>query len=282
MTTGTASSIRPLPAATRLDTIAARFGRLRSRWFGDPPVPTLMHVTHAKAGSTWISNLLEELFRTRVAPRGKYVAEATGGDLSRHVFEPGRVYRATFISRDEFLAHPELRSIKRFVVIRDLRDTLVSLYFSLKVSHPLDARGRTKKHRDKLNEFDFENGLRYLLIDHVPRVAAIQRSWLGHGEIVLRYEDLLENSFELLRTVLVAQLALPITESALARAIRRTHFETVFQRKLGEEDVQSHGRKGQSGDWKNHFSPSLRRDFAETYGPLLIETGYEKDLGWSV
>lgn len=257
------------------------FPQLVSKLFGDPKVPTTMHVTHAKAGSTWINNLLVELFRSRVAPRGRLVAAATGGDLSRHYFEPGRVYPAMSMTRQQFFAHPELRDIKRFVVIRDLRDTLISLYFSLRYSHPLDAKGQTQMHRDKLNSVHAEEGLLYLIEAQVPGAAAVQSSWLKHDEILLRYEDLLENAFELLRDVLIGRLELPVTEAALTRAIERTHFERVFKRKLGEEDVQSHGRKGLPGDWKNHFTPEIRRQFSGKWGQLLIDTGYEKDLAWA-
>src|SRR5690349_6045287 len=100
-------------------------------------VPTLVHVTHAKAGSSWIRDILELVFCEHVAPRGPWVAKETGGDLSKHVFAPNRIYPAMFMTRDELLAHPELRDAPRFFILRDLRDTLVSLYFSLKVSHPL-------------------------------------------------------------------------------------------------------------------------------------------------
>ena len=255
------------------------FSQLVSRLFGDPKVPTTMHVTHAKAGSTWIDNLLRELFRSRVAPRGRLVAAATGGDLSKHCFEPDRIYSAMSMTREQFGAHPELRGIRRFVVIRDLRDTLVSLYFSLRYSHPI--YGKTQDHRDKLNELSVEEGLLYLIGAQIPGAAAVQASWLNHDEILLRYEDLLENAFDLLRGVLIERLALPVSEAALTRAIERTRFERVFKRKLGEEDVQSHGRKGLPGDWKNHFTPEIRRQFAEKFGQLLIDTGYEKDLAWA-
>lgn len=278
---GRPAALRPLPPPGSLDGLLSSLGRLRSRFLGDPAVPTLMHVTHAKAGSTWINNILCELFHSRTAPRGRTVAGASGGDLSAHVFAPGRVYPAMFLTREQFLAHPELADARRFFVMRDLRDTLVSLYFSLKISHPVDAEGRTQRHRDQLNARDFEDGLVYLLEELLPRAAAIQASWIGHGEIILRYEDLTANGFHFLREAFIARMALPVSEGALARAIHRTKFETVFRRVPGQEDVHSHGRKGQPGDWKNHFSPAFRRRFAGRFGQLLVETGYEEDLAWA-
>ena len=256
------------------------FASLRSKLLGSPKVPTLMHVTHAKAGSTWIANVLRTLFTNRVAPRGPLVAKASGGDISKHHFEAGWIYPAMFMTRGEFLAHAELSDAKRFVVIRDPRDTLVSLYFSLKYSHPLDETGQKKKEREMLQSLSVEEGLAHLLEHQLARVAAIQSSWLGTGELVLRYEDLLEDQ-TLLSDLLLNKLQLPTTPAALARALEKNKFESVFKRKLGEVDEASHGRQGLPGDWKNHFTPALRRRFHEKHGAALIAAGYEKDESWT-
>jgi lipopolysaccharide transport system ATP-binding protein len=247
-----------------------------------PEVRTLMHVTHPKAGSTWISNLLERLFGDRCAPRGTTVAK--DGDLEKHVFEPGRVYRAMFLPRDAFFGHPELRDIQRFVVIRDLRDTLVSLYFSIKVSHP--TRGKTinlnrlAQLREVLQEMPEEEGLIYL-IDNAFHVPAIQRSWVNRGEILVRYEDMLLDPILSFRKLFREHLCLGLSQTAIDRAVRCTHFQSVYGRKLGEEDVASHGRQALPGDWRNHFAPAVKRRFAEKYADLLIDTGYEQDGRWA-
>ena len=253
--------------------------RLRTLLLGDPAVPTVMHVTHAKAGSTWINALLRLLFRSRVAPRNREAARASGGDISKHVFAPGWIYPAMFLTREEFWAHEELRDIRRFVVIRDLRDTLISLYYSVKISHPLKQE-RVRQDRQVLLDLNDEDGLAYLLEKQLPGAATMQASWLNHQEIILRYEDLLENDFELLRDLLLKKFGLPASEAELRKAITATRFEATFGRKLGEEDLHSHGRTGKPGDWKNHFTPALRRKFGESFGDLLIATGYEKDHSW--
>jgi lipopolysaccharide transport system ATP-binding protein len=254
--------------------------RLRRLVLGDPEVPTVMHLTHAKAGSTWVYNILQHLLPTRVAERGPRVAKAVGGDLSKHVFDPGKIYPAMFMSRDQFLAHPELRDIHRFVVIRDLRDTLVSLYFSLKISHPLDDSGRKKMERDKLQALSEEDGFLWLFDEHAVRLSHIQRSWAGSGENVYKYEDLLQNDVALFEEILIQKCQLPISRYDLKRVLKKVGFETVFKRKLGEEDVHSHGRKGTPGDWQNHFTPRLREEFLKRYQDVLVATGYEKDASW--
>ena len=244
-------------------------------------VPTVVHATHAKAGSSWIRDILAVIFREHVAPRGPWVAKDTGGDLSKHVFEPGRIYPAMFMTREEVLAHSELDGAARFFVLRDLRDTLVSLYFSLKVSHPLDESGKKKAERETLQALSMEDGLLHLIERHLRRVSTIQRSWLDCGEIVLRYEDLLKDDVLMITDLIRNRLGVKVSSLRIAQAVKRRRFESVFKRKLGSEDVSSHGRKGEPGDWKNHFTPAVCDAFRERYGDLLIASGYEKDGRWA-
>ena len=243
------------------------FSRLLRRLTARPAMPTLMHITHPKAGSTWVTVVLHELFRDCVAPRGRGVAEASGGDLAKHVFERGRVYPSMFMTREQVLAHPELDGCKRFIVIRDLRDTLTALYFSLKMSGPSEGAGRANELRDALSERDEEAGLAYLIDARIADIAAIQASWVKQGEIVLRYEALLENGFDLLRDAFVARLALPVSDLALTRAIESAPIER--------------GRRTGAVDWRKHFTPKIRGHFSERFGQLLIDCGYEKDLAWA-
>lgn len=51
-------------------------------------------------------------------------------------------------------------------------------------------------------------------------------------------------------------------------------------RKTGEENTNSHYRKGKRGDWRNHFSENHKLVFKQKYGDLLIKLGYETDLNW--
>jgi hypothetical protein len=242
---------------------------------------TLIHLTHAKAGSSWLYRVLKSCFPEWTAPRGRKVAEDVGGDLSKFVFTPGRVYAAMFMGRSQFLAHPELSDAKRFVVLRDLRDTLVSLYFSLKVSHPLAADGHTEREREILTNADFEEGMRHLMATMLGNVCEIQRSWIGSDEIVLRYEDLIGDAERGLTDLFIYRLALPLSERTLKKAIRENSFETRFGRKLGEEKVESHGRQGAPGNWKKHFTPRLTAEFVERFGDVLVATGYERDNAWA-
>ncbi len=233
-----------------------------------------MHITHGKAGSTWIDLILRDLFTKRVAPRMWEMPKEFS-------FERYRVYSAIFITRERFLAYPELAAIKRFVVIRDLRDTLISQYFSMRDTHELDPAGIVQERRQVLRASSFEDGLRFLLEKALIKQAAIQQSWVGSGEILLKYEDLIARDLGMFTELFVNRLALPVSREHLERAVAKNRFENVFHRKLGEEDLTSHGRKGSPGDWRNHFTHDFAREFQQKYGGLLVATGYEKDERWA-
>src|SRR5687767_1020290 len=84
------------------------------------------HITHWKAGSQWFLALLKDAFGAAVVePR----------ELVKHTYatpaEPGKIYPCCYLKRQEFLAVPSPPKARRLVLIRDLRDTLVSGYFSI-------------------------------------------------------------------------------------------------------------------------------------------------------
>lgn len=232
-----------------------------------------MHITHGKAGSTWIDRLLRALFRKQVAPRYWEIPERF--DLAKYA-----VHSAVFMRREQFLEHPELAEIRRFIVIRDLRDTLISQYFSMRDTHELDPNGIVQKRREILQNCSFEDGLKWLLENALVKQADIQQSWVGSGEILLKYEDLLANDLAMFRELFCDRFGIALAAGRLEEAVKESRFESVYKRKLGEEDAKSHGRKGTPGDWRNHFTPDFARQFEQKYGSLLIATGYEPDAAW--
>ncbi len=235
--------------------------------------PVVIHFTHAKAGSTWIDGILRGLFGKRVKPRCAGKPDFSGA--------AGCIYPAVFMVRDEALSDPAVQTAKRFFIMRDLRDTLISRYFSMRYSHKPDAGGKIEAMRERLRDKTETDGLTEVLNDDgVDKAARIQRSWLGAGEIVLRYEDLIANDVPLLVELFVEKLGLLVTAKEIERVVASQRFDTLYGRKMGEEDVMSHGRKGVAGDWRNHFTRQMAELFHSRYGDLLKDTGYESDAAW--
>jgi lipopolysaccharide transport system ATP-binding protein len=163
-----------------------------------------------------------------------------------------------------------------------LRDTLISAYFSLKFSHPVITPLLAERRRI-LQSASMEDGLLYLMDQWLPSSAAVQKSWLEASEPIVKYEDLLQNDIQLLGHELVEVCGIGIDRSVLETAILENRFENVTKgRNRGQEDVNSHQRKGLPGDWRNFFSQKVIRSFEHKYGSLLLAAGYESCSTWSV
>jgi lipopolysaccharide transport system ATP-binding protein len=241
-------------------------------------LPTIFHLTHWKAGSQWIYGILDAVASERIVP-----PQSNGEQFTDQPVVPGGIYPTLYLTRQQFetVTIPE-NSIK-FVIIRDIRDTLISRYFSIKVSHPIvDETGRhhprVSKNRDVVAQLSLEDGLRYVM-DMMKNVAAIQTSWLNSGELMIRYEDLVADEYSQLNK-LIEYCQIEVDHTWFQDVIRYNSFEGRTGRNKGEEDVQSHFRKGIVGDWQNYFTDAIKAEFKELYGDVLIKTGYETGSDW--
>jgi hypothetical protein len=269
------NGIAELPGCANLQVMENRTGGAQAvTAVLEDPMPPVFHVTHWKAGSQWIYGILLQCVHDRI------VAPRVGGVQVRHYpIQRGRVYPTVYMTKEDLTKVAPLDS-KRFVVIRDLRDTLVSGYFSMKYSHALGGEGIVALRR-KLCELDQEAGILHLLDTWLKRSARIQVSWIESGEPILKYEDLLEGDLELLERTLIGECGLPVRPEELRKAILDNRFESLTNgRKRGSEQILSHQRKGVAGDWRNHFTDRIKAAFKARFGGLLVATGYEKDLRW--
>src|ERR1043166_987710 len=236
--------------------------------------PTLLHITHWKAGSQWIKKGLFSLYSNRIVTELPDNAEF----LTQPVV-PGAVFTPLYISKWQYDSVQVPEGTARFVVIRDLRDTLVSMYFSFKGPHPENSES-AKTTKAVLNSVSDESGYIYLIHEVLEYSALIQRSWLEAGERLFRYEDLLGDDLGTFREILVNHCGLDVETEHLDSAVRGHRFEKIVNRPRGTEDRTAHERKGIAGDWRNHFTERIKVAFKDVYGKLLIQTGYERDANW--
>ncbi|HTW95917.1 MAG TPA: sulfotransferase domain-containing protein, partial [Tepidisphaeraceae bacterium] len=236
--------------------------------------PAVFHITHWKAGSQWIYRILKACDPDRVVAPEVFEAKMAWGA------QAGKIYPTVYLNRYDFLRLRKPGNWRHFVVIRDLRDTLVSAYFSMKISHPLITQ-ELPRLRTALNSMSEEEGMLYLMDEWLLPSARIQQSWLEADEPFIRYEDLLDHDAEILETVLLDRCGLAISRGRLREVIEESRFERITGgRRRGNEDITAHERKGIWGDWKNHFTSRMKRVFKVRFGSLLIAAGYEQDLNW--
>jgi lipopolysaccharide transport system ATP-binding protein len=235
--------------------------------------PAVFHITHHKAGSQWIMSILQDAAPERFVPPLQKVAHVVNGPLLA-----GKVYPTVYLTRPKFEALDLPAPHRKFIVIRDLRDTLVSLYFGLRVHHAL-FHDEQRAARDFLNDHDIETGLLFLINERLERSADRQRSWVGSGELTFHYEDLIADQFAGVTRILEhCEFALP--PERIRAIVDARSFKNMAGRKPGEENIHSHQRKGVAGDWQTHFTDNVKDAFKQRYAQLLIDTGYETTTAW--
>jgi lipopolysaccharide transport system ATP-binding protein len=262
---------------------------------------TVFHITHAKAGSQWI----REILKHSAGDRFQYPETASNhvrvGNLCQ-----GMVYPTVYLPKEEFYnrlqgfqinlwgfklkalilerisLYPvkQFAPIRKFVVIRDLRDTLISLYYSLKHSHEIIRKEQAESRR-RLLCLDQEEALIMMIGSNLKRAATIQKSWIRSNQnyLLVRYEDLISDEFKYFSKI-IKYCGIKISEERLAEIVSGNSFKTITGRQPGDEDIHAHQRKGISGDWQNYFNPRIKKEFKKLYGDVLISTGYEKDYNW--
>lgn len=240
-------------------------------------LPTVFHITHWKAGSQWVFQVLRECAPDRIIH-----PEPLNNHLLNLPIVKGHVYPTLYVTRDEFetvtVPDPQLK----FLVIRDLRDVLVSDYFSRKRSHvPLYLPGQHQA-RAKLSVLPgLTEGLRYVMHMWLPRVARIQTSWVNSGVPLFRYEEFLRDELGQFERVL-KYCQIELSPGRLQEIVATYSFERMSGRPKGVEDITSHHRKAVAGDWKNYLTGELLGEFKELYDETLIQTGYEANRDWGL
>jgi lipopolysaccharide transport system ATP-binding protein len=239
-----------------------------------PPGKSLLHVTHWKAGSQWIRRILQDAFGPAIEPPATHTAH-----VFEHPVKEGKVYPCVYVNKHEFdcLSLPEQSSA--FVVIRDLRDTLVSGYFSWRYSHRIEWFPMEKCRR-VLNQLSEEEGLLYMFDEFLPKAALMQRTWLESGARCWKLEDFTTDAAGNMKEVL-EDLEIAVDQPFLEEIVGRNSFCNLSGgRQAGQEDLESHYRKGVAGDWKAHFTPGIKARFKHLYNDLLIQAGYESNSDW--
>lgn len=282
------------------------------------PDHLLAYFGHHKCASTWIHSILDVVC-TDAGWKLAYLYDESsfGDDLGAYVAREG-VDFVSYVNADLPFTRslPEFRG---FHVVRDPRDLIVSAYFSHKHSHPTGDWPELIAHRDTLNKVSQDEGL--LLEMEFNREYLEEMAAWDYGQenvLELRQEQISPDPYNAFLRIFAflgvldeehfgKSRQLPFLFKASTNVLYR-HGKLPFRRpmssypgerllgivydnrfekyaggrKAGEEDVSSHYRKGQAGDWMNHFKPAHVQRFKEQYNDLLLKLGYETDADWSV
>jgi hypothetical protein len=95
----------------------------------------------------------------------------------------------------------------------------------------------------------------------------------------LTYEDLISN--RVLQVKIILKMAnVPYDDRDIIRTAENTDAFKNQGRLVGQEDKDNHYRKGIIGDWKNHFTHTIKNKIKSECGKELVELGYANDFNW--
>jgi hypothetical protein len=274
---------------------------------------------HHKCATMWLEGIARHVaqvlgLRFRVV----YNEDQFGHDLPRWVASQG-VQMLLYGSADIQYARP-IGAHRGIHIVRDPRDITVSAYFSHRYSHSTSGWKELITHREKLKILDKDAGLAEEIRFRARSFGHIADWDYGQEHVLeIRFEDIVRGSYETLLDCFDF-LGLVDEREEYDRAARagfpardtlnRTHARSRgwlplkayparlpgpellaiawhhrFQRRArgrqqGAENVQSHYRKGQPGDWRNHFNDAHRELFKSLYPGLVPKLGYAPDDAW--
>ncbi len=238
-------------------------------------IPLVFVIGYPKSGTTWACQLVADYLRLPY-PRWSLLPVACAAAVQGHAPVRKRYRNAVY-------------------VLRDGRDVLVSQYFFHarfipEGDHPrLPARLR-RVYPGLVNKADVRKNFAPFVERQMTKPESSRLNWAQHARsyfevrnpnvVLLRYEDLLAAGA---KTLAEAMGRLMGAEPELERAtdaLGRFSFQTLAGRPPGHEDRSAFLRKGQAGDWVNHFTREAAEIFDHYCGEMLITAGYEPDHAW--
>lgn len=234
-----------------------------------------------KSGTMWMINMIEAI------PGYSHVGNFRHEIQRFNSVQPGDVVHGHQYHTKQLEDLLTANEIKTILVIRDPRDQIVSYLFHV-LRDPKDAW------RDRLRGVSIDDALMCCIegrpgLRGVRALAGLPQTWLAvePDMTCVRYEDLVADPETEMSKVL-RYLGLGTSPGLVWAVVTRGRFERMSTggklwrraRRPGEEDVDSHLRKGVSGDWKTYFTDAHVERFKELAGERLTALGYEGDMDW--
>ncbi len=197
-----------------------------------------------------------------------------------HKLGPGDIAYAYLHARQPYLSELGRPNVAAFFIYRDPRDVIVSQIFYALEMHK--GHGMHRYYAQELNNMEERinaaiNGVQTATAELSTIHTKYEHylGWLKQGNVLsLRFEDLILDRQPTLNRILdhlaargfSPQPPRPQAIAALEAAIAPRASGTF--------------RKGQPGEWKQHFTEGNKQTFKTVAGDLLQTLGYEKDNKW--
>jgi len=194
--------------------------------------------------------------------------------------KPGDFTYCYLPAKEQFVSELLNPRIAPIFVSRDPRDTIISHVFYATELHP--KHQLRPYYRDVLKTMEERIDATISGIDEgeyrLGNIAAKYRlylPWFDHPEVLcLRFEDLVLD-----RATSISRILDLLAAHGFAPRVSRDQAIEALARSIQPKRSGTF-RKGQPGNWREHFTAANIRHFKEKTGDLLIQMGYEKNRDW--
>jgi hypothetical protein len=257
------------------ESLLKRFGRTQSI-----PQESIYFYSLHKAGTSIITHILRQVTNLKHVD---YETMIFNNDLHEKpvFYDHGHLYGVFRITQPstalmyttitQYISTPEFVKDKTIVLmVRDPRDILISLYYSMRDSHVISAnpvlKERALQQRNlvknmSLEEFVLEKALKIPI-----RFETLHRlSQSCRHSVILKYEDLIHD-FEGFMAGFEQYIKIPQE--------RREELYLASRPRL-EEDPAAHKRSGKIAQYKEKLTPATQQKLTEICRPALELFGYD-------
>jgi hypothetical protein len=280
--------------------------------------PLWVFYGHHKCATMWINRILSSACaRLGLTFRAVYDEDGFDRDLPSFI-KANNIDFLSYGNADKAYLE-NLGEHRGLHIIRDPRDIVVSAYFSHLKSHVTEKWPSLIEYREKLKTASKDDGLAMEIENRATEFHHLLNWDYSQDHILeIRFEECVRHSYDQFLKVFdhlrllddsdygwlarARTMGLDVFDyisrnptSAVARRLKRGRlpgaellaivWRNRFQaqasgRRPGEEDTASHYRKGEPGDWVNHFTEEHKRLFKNLYPDLLLQLGYEASDDW--
>ncbi len=194
----------------------------------------------------------------------------------------GRLYPGHMSTIEKVLEEPLPNEGNKLLVMRrDPRDALISLYFSMALSHnPNEVEGDNAaflknredlmKHRD-----DVRQGIKELLTK--PGMDSTMPEFLHCTDLILQNDDVIDLPYELMINDPYLWLAKFVDGTEMTDVVDECWMDEMAEnlRPPSVEDPNCHKRRMKPGNWMEIFDDELKQIVSEKLGDRLTTFGYQ-------
>ncbi|XP_069565446.1 sulfotransferase 6B1 [Brachyistius frenatus] len=242
----------------------------------------IMLVAYPKCGFNWmvgvVRKIIAEATGVKTESRMPPLMEFFGPDVLKVLDEaPSPRFLGTHLHPDNIPASFSTKKTKMLVIFRNPKDTLVSFYHFCNNTPVLPSGQSWESFYSQFLSGDVPWGSYF---DHA---LAWEKRLDDPNVMIVTYEELKQDLREGVRQT-SSFLGFDLTEAQVQQIAEGSTFNA-----MKESSADSHGtmanvifRKGEVGDWRNHFTPEQSREMDEAFNKHLAGTRLGAKLNYQL